>query len=70
MVYLYDLKILFQDKRYKSKGSLLFKDRILLIIDSLPEYKESRYWNEKTIHEMEFSTVAIYITKSIIEFYL
>ncbi|OUM61663.1 glycosyltransferase family 71 protein [Piromyces sp. E2] len=71
--------ILFDDKGYQEKGTLFFKDRTLhpgrnpsitwlksWMIHPLPQTKESRFWNEKSRHEMESGTVLIHKTKTIL----
>jgi hypothetical protein len=78
-IYIRDPVELFEDEGYLEKGTVFFRDRTLFpgshkgsrwlkswMIDPLPETKESRYWNEKTAHEMESSTVVINKTKTIL----
>ncbi|OUM67819.1 glycosyltransferase family 71 protein [Piromyces sp. E2] len=78
-VFIRDPAILFEDEGYLEKGTVFFRDRTLFpgshkgskwlkswMIDPLPETRESRYWNEKTSHEMESSTVVINKPKTIL----
>ena len=75
--YLNDPSILFNDKGYKDKGSLLFKDKTMnpsndtynwlksFIRNPLPETKVSRIWNNKSKFEIESSTVVIHKIKTL-----
>jgi len=78
-LYIRDPMELFNDKNYQEKGTLFFKDRTIFsgpheglvwlkewMTDPLPETKELRFWNEKTCHEMESSTVVLHKTRTIL----
>eukprot|EP00833_Pecoramyces_ruminatium_P017539 jgi/Orpsp1_1/1191571/evm.model.d7180000087073.1 len=79
VVYLHDPEELFEEEGYLNTGTLFFKDRTLFpgpneqlnwlklwMVDPLPETKSLRFYNEKTKHEMESSTVLIHKTKTLI----
>jgi len=79
VLYLRNPASLFENKHYQEKGTLFFQDRTLnpgLSLGSqwvkewmnnpLPETRASRFWKEKTSHEMESSTVVMHKTKTIL----
>ena len=70
---------LFNDLGYMKTGTLFFKDRTLgpgphncskwlksWMKKPLPETKKIRFWNEKSIHEMESSVVVIHKIKTLL----
>jgi len=79
ITFIRDPSILFDNKGYQETGTLFFKDRTLhpgrhsgsvwlksWMINPLPETKKSRFWNDKSRHEMESGTVVIHKTKTIL----
>ncbi|ORX44686.1 hypothetical protein BCR36DRAFT_334292, partial [Piromyces finnis] len=79
VLYLRNPEELFEEKGYIKTGTFFFRDRTLFpgsnpasvwlkewMINPLPETRNSRFWNEKTYHEMESSTVVIHKTKTIL----
>jgi len=79
VIYLHDPAELFEEEGYLTMGTLFFKDRTLYpgptkelkwikewLVDPLPETQSLRFFNEKSKHEMESSTVLIHKTKTLI----
>jgi len=79
VLYLRNPEELFEEEGYKKTGTFFFRDRTLFpgsnpasvwlkewMVNPLPETKQSRFWNEKSYHEMESSTVVLHKTKTIL----
>jgi len=77
--YIRDPAILFEDEGYIETGTVFFRDRTLFpgphigsqwlkkwMVDPLPETKINRFFNEKSAHEVESSTVVIDKSKVIL----
>ncbi|OUM68967.1 glycosyltransferase family 71 protein, partial [Piromyces sp. E2] len=77
--YLRNPEELFEEEGYRKTGTFFFRDRTLFpgsnpasvwlkewMINPLPETRKSRFWNEKSYHEMESSTVVLHKTKTIL----